>query len=189
MLEPMSFVLLTTEDGTPMGTAERQAAHATPGMLHRAFSAFVFRKGRQELLIQQRSKDKSLFPLLWANTCCSHLREGEMLPDAAQLRLHEELGFTCPLKEGPSFVYRADDPEGRGTEYEYDTILIGSIQGDPPLRPDPAEVNAVKWITTEELTKDMHSHPLLYAPWFHLALPMVMRCTNTNDYASQSPKS
>jgi len=177
MLEPMSLVLLVTEDGTPMGTAEREAAHVSPGMLHRAFSVFVFRKGRQELLIQQRSKDKALFPLIWANTCCSHLREDEVLPDAAQLRLHQELGFTCPLKAGPSFVYRADDPNGRGTEYEYDTILIGNIQGNPPLKPDPLEVAATKWIETEELTKDMHIHPLLYAPWFHLALPMVMGWT------------
>jgi len=175
MLEPMPNVLLVTEDGTPMGTAEREAAHTSPGMLHHAFSAFVFRGGRQELLIQQRSKEKTLFPLVWANTCCSHLREGEVLPDAAQTRLHQELGFTCPLKEVASFVYRADDPNGQGTEYEYDTILIGNIQGNPPLKPDPQEVAATKWIATEELTKDMHVHPLLYAPWFHLALPMAMQ--------------
>ncbi|MDO8468531.1 MAG: isopentenyl-diphosphate Delta-isomerase [Candidatus Peribacter sp.] len=170
----MSLVLLTTEDGTPMGAAEREAAHASPGMLHRAFSVFVFRKGRQELLIQQRSKEKTLFPLIWANTCCSHLQESEMLPDAAQLRLYQELGFTCPLKEVASFVYRAEDPAGRGTEYEYDTILTGTVTGNPPLKADPAEVNAVKWISTEELTKEMHMRPLLYAPWFHLALPMIM---------------
>ncbi|MDD5041160.1 MAG: isopentenyl-diphosphate Delta-isomerase [Candidatus Peribacteraceae bacterium] len=175
MLNTMSLVILSTEDGTPMGTAERENAHASPGMLHRAFSVFVFRNGRRELLIQQRSKQKTLFPLIWANTCCSHLQEEEVLPDAAQMRLHQELGFTCQLKEGASFVYRADDPEGRGTEYEYDTILIGNMQGNPPLKPDPSEVAATKWITTEELTKDMHVHPLLYAPWFLLAFPMVMQ--------------
>lgn len=182
----MNRVLLVTEDGMPMGTEDRQRAHASPGMLHRAFSVFVFRSGRKELLIQQRSSAKSLFPLLWANTCCSHLREGEILPDAAQLRLHQELGFTCPLKTGPSFVYRADDLEGRGTEYEYDTILTGTVTGDPPLHPDPAEVNAVKWIATEELVKDMHTHPTLYAPWFHLAFPMVMRPSHPFDLKPQS---
>ncbi len=181
MLWQMPFVLLCTEDGTPMGTAERETAHASPGQLHRAFSVFVFRNGRRELLIQQRSKDKALFPLIWANTCCSHLQEGEILPDAAQLRLHQELGFTCPLSEGPSFVYRADDPEGRGTEYEYDTILLGNMTGDPPLHADPAEVSAVKWISTEELTKDMHTHPAQYAPWFHLALAMIMRRPTRTD--------
>jgi isopentenyl-diphosphate delta-isomerase len=171
----MASVLLVTEDGIAMGTAEWEVAHASPGMLHRAFSVFVFRRGRRELLIQQRSNRKVLFPLLWANTCCSHLREGERLPDAAQLRLHDELGFTCPLLWGPSFVYRAEDPSGKGTEYEYDTILVGSIQGNPPLKPDSAEVNATRWADTEELTVDMHRNPKLYAPWFHLAFPMVMR--------------
>lgn len=178
MLPAMSVVLLCDVNGAVTSTSERSDAHASPGQLHRAFSVFVFRKGKNELLIQQRSDKKMLFPLFWANTCCSHLREGEVLPDAAQMRLYEELGFTCPLVVGPSFVYRADDPTGRGTEYEYDTILMGTVTGTPPLKLDPSEVAAAKWISTEELTKDMHMHPLLYAPWFHLAFPMVMRTRN-----------
>lgn len=41
------------------------------GMLHRAFSVFLFdRQGR--LLLQQRADDKITFPSYWTNTCCSH---------------------------------------------------------------------------------------------------------------------
>lgn len=38
---------------------------------HRAFSIFLF-NNRNQLLLQQRSKDKRTFPLCWTNTCCSH---------------------------------------------------------------------------------------------------------------------
>ena len=42
------------------------------GLLHRAFSAFVFRPSDGKLLMQQRASEKITFPDMWTNTCCSH---------------------------------------------------------------------------------------------------------------------
>ena len=42
------------------------------GLLHRAFSAFVFRPEDGKLLLQQRATEKITFPDMWTNTCCSH---------------------------------------------------------------------------------------------------------------------
>ena len=42
------------------------------GLLHRAFSAFVFRPSDGNLLLQQRASEKITFPDMWTNTCCSH---------------------------------------------------------------------------------------------------------------------
>jgi isopentenyl-diphosphate delta-isomerase len=42
------------------------------GLLHRAFSAFVFRPSDGKLLLQQRASEKITFPDMWTNTCCSH---------------------------------------------------------------------------------------------------------------------
>jgi isopentenyl-diphosphate delta-isomerase len=50
-------------------TAVGTAAHLHDGVLHRAFSAFVF-NGNNELLVQKRAAEKITFPGLWANTCC-----------------------------------------------------------------------------------------------------------------------
>lgn len=41
------------------------------GLLHRAFSVFLF-NSENKLLIQQRANEKITFPGLWTNTCCSH---------------------------------------------------------------------------------------------------------------------
>lgn len=41
------------------------------GMLHRAFSVFLFTPDGK-LILQQRSGAKITFPFIWANTCCSH---------------------------------------------------------------------------------------------------------------------
>ena len=41
------------------------------GLLHRAFSVFLF-DSKNRLLLQQRASEKITFPDMWTNTCCSH---------------------------------------------------------------------------------------------------------------------
>lgn len=41
------------------------------GLLHRAFSVFLF-DSQNRLLLQQRASEKITFPNMWTNTCCSH---------------------------------------------------------------------------------------------------------------------
>ena len=55
------------------------------GLLHRAFSVFLFNTQGQ-LLLQQRAAAKITFPLCWTNTCCSHpLHIQNELEEKAQL--------------------------------------------------------------------------------------------------------
>lgn len=169
----MINVILCDEDGNATGTCEIVAAHVGEGMLHRAFSVFVFRNGGEELLLQRRSAKKMLFPLHWANSCCSHPREGMDLLPCAERRLQEEMGFTCPLTAGPSFVYRAADPEGGGTEHEYDTVLSGDVS-DVTVVPNPEEVESYRWIRIEDLIKELDDEPEKFAPWFPMALDHLL---------------
>jgi len=164
-------VILCDERGRPTGSAELSVAHSGHGQLHLAFSVYVFSPDRRSLLIQQRSKQKSLWPLAWANTCCSHVREDEDIVIAARRRLREEMGIACDLARGPEFVYQAYDSRGRGVEHEYDVILIGTSDSD--AQPDPAEVAAWKWIELERLRHEMRERPECFAPWFHLGLSKV----------------
>ena len=154
------LVVLCDAGGQPLGTSDLSLAHSGEGQLHLAFSVYVFRPNRQSLLIQQRSAVKRLWPLVWANTCCSHLRLGE------------EMGLTCELTPGPEFIYRALDPNGQGVEHEFDKILLGVCNCDPV--PNPAEVAAWQWMEVSELKRQMHDQPGLFAPWFHLGLPKVL---------------
>jgi len=74
------------------------------GLLHRAFSVFLF-NSKNELLIQQRATEKITFPDMWTNTCCSHPlgipgEGGAELAEAvagvkraAQRKLDHELGI------------------------------------------------------------------------------------------------
>ena len=166
-------VTLTDENGNSLGTADRMEAHTGKGALHKAFSVYVFNPDRTAMIIQKRSERKMLWPGIWANTCCSHPLEGEASSAAGERRLQEELGLRCTLIEGPSFVYRAIDPRGRGIEHEFVRILVGIAHEIVEIRPDPAEVADWKWIPLPALRTDMEMHPSTYAPWFHLGLKKI----------------
>jgi len=87
----METVILVNTADQPVGRMEKFEAHQR-GLLHRAFSVFLFNE-RGETLLQQRAAGKYHSPLLWTNSCCSHQREGESNLEAATRRLHEELGI------------------------------------------------------------------------------------------------
>ena len=134
------------------------------GILHRAFSVFVF-NDRGELLLQQRALEKYHSPGLWTNTCCSHQRDGESNIEAGKRRLFEEMGFSCDLEEQFSFLYKATFDNGL-TEHELDHVMIGYWNNDPEINPE--EVASFKWMPMDEVKKDIEERPELYTAWFKI---------------------
>lgn len=93
------LLILVNPQDRITGCAPKLMVHQQ-GLLHRAFSIFVFDElGR--LLLQQRSYEKYHSQGLWTNTCCGHPRPGERSSAAARRRLHEEMGMSCRLKKFP----------------------------------------------------------------------------------------
>jgi isopentenyl-diphosphate Delta-isomerase len=68
--------IVVTPDDVPIGALDKKTCHLmgniNKGLLHRAFSVFVFRPEDGKLLLQQRATEKITFPDMWTNTCCSH---------------------------------------------------------------------------------------------------------------------
>jgi isopentenyl-diphosphate delta-isomerase len=168
-------VTLVDERNHAIGVEELVAAHTGDGKLHRAFSVYVFRHAGREILIQKRSVRKMLWPCIWANTCCSHPFDGENAVAAGKRRLHEELGFSCDLKPACTFVYRAEDPAGRGVEHEHVTVLVGVADEAVAVCANPDEVEEWRWADVDELRRAMNDTPADYAPWFHLGMKGIER--------------
>lgn len=123
------------------------------GLLHRAFSVFLF-NDKNELLLQQRASEKITFPDMWTNTCCSHPlgipgEGGSNLPDAiegakraAQRKLDHELGIKpeqVPIEKFKFLTrihYKAPS-DGKWGEHEGT-----SIQG---TRVEPTLITGIKW--------------------------------------------
>ncbi|WFE25568.1 isopentenyl-diphosphate Delta-isomerase [Solwaraspora sp. WMMD791] len=159
------LVELVDPAGQPVGAATVADAHQPPGQLHRAFSVILVDDGGR-LLLQQRAAVKTRFPLRWANTCCGHPLPGEDLSVAANRRLGEEVGVgPVALTEIGVHTYQATDPVTGRTEYEYDHVLLGSLDSRTPLRPDPAEVAQLSWVEPARLRAGLVDEPDRYAPW------------------------
>ncbi len=149
------------------GLEEKIKCHLGSGLLHRAFSVFIFNSAG-ELLIQQRSRKKMLWPLFWSNSCCSHPQEGEGYEEAAQRRLMEECGIRADLKIVYRFHYTAKYKD-TGSENELCTVLTGFYDGED-LKIDPSEIADYKWIGLADLLQEMETHPEIFTPWFRMEI-------------------
>lgn len=157
------IVILVNESDEQIGLMPKLEAHQK-AVLHRAFSVFIL-NDKNEIMLQQRARHKYHSPLLWTNTCCSHQRDGESNLDAGNRRLFEEMGFRAELKELFHFIYKAPFDNGL-TEHELDHVMLGRYNGEPTINTE--EVESWKWLTAEEIKRDMATNPDIYTVWFKI---------------------
>ena len=117
-------VILVDEKDNQVGLMPKLEAHQK-GLLHRAFSVFIFNSD-YELLLQKRAFSKYHSGGLWTNTCCSHPRDGEDTIDAANRRLYEEMGIETSLRKVFDFIYKAE-LDNNLTENEFDHVFYGCL--------------------------------------------------------------
>jgi isopentenyl-diphosphate Delta-isomerase len=161
-------VVLVNEKDEEVGLMEKMRVHRE-GLLHRAFSVFVFdRKGR--MLLQKRSPMKYHGGNLWSNACCSHPYPNENVEDAAKRRLKEELGFVTPLHKIFEFVYKAD-VENNLIEHEYDHVFAGEYEG--VIRLNEREVSDYCFENMSNLKWMIKEQPHKFTSWFKLAFPTI----------------
>ena len=157
-------LIVVDEENNVLGHRPKAECHEGEGILHRAFSVFIFNE-RGELLLQQRSADKPLWPLFWSNSCCSHPRRGETEAEAAQRRIEEELGISTELEHLFRFQYHAAF-EDRGSEREVCGVYLG--RSSDPIRANEHEIADWKWVTVGELEAALESEGHRYTPWLKL---------------------
>ncbi len=159
--EPL--ILVDSQD-REVGRLDKSACHDGDGVLHRAFSLFVF-NSRRELLIQQRAPGKRLWPSYWSNSCCSHPRAGEDMSEAVGRRLQQELGLSAALRYVYKFEYVARFGE-LGTEHELCWVYVGSTEDEPVI--NTTEIGDWRWVAPRALTAELARDGERFTPWFKL---------------------
>eukprot|EP01051_Picozoa_sp_SAG22_P015687 SAG22_NODE_2087_length_3031_cov_1.440655_2_plen_291_part_00 len=196
MLEEMCIIV--DMDDRVIGEDTKKNVHLRDGPCmraggtpHRAFSAFVF-NSKGELLMQQRSEEKILFPLNWANSCCSHpLAEGALFLGetvtgeadgaagtikAARRKLEQELGIDPEALPADCFQfvtkvhYKAPCDDPVWGEHEIDYCLVARPPADIVVRPNANEVYDARWFSQDEMRQFIRSArdpdgPII-SPWF-----------------------
>lgn len=158
------LILVDADDGE-IGTLSKGECHDGDGVLHRAFSVFLFdAEGR--LLIQRRAADKRLWPLYWANSCCSHPRAGEDTDEATVRRTREELGVAAELEFVYKFCYQANYRD-LGAEHELCWVYIGQTRAQQ-VRPNPSEIAEWRFLAPAEVDALVADEAASVAPWFRM---------------------
>ncbi|KAG1055714.1 hypothetical protein G6F46_001325 [Rhizopus delemar] len=181
LMEEMCIVI--DENDNRIGADSKKTCHLmsniSSGLLHRAFSVFLF-DSQNRLLLQQRASEKITFPDMWTNTCCSHplntpselVEENQLgVRTAAQRKLEHELGIPpeqVPLEKFKYLtrIHYVAPSDGQWGEHEIDYILF--MKADVTLSLNPNEIRDIKYVTPEELQEMFKDPSIPMTPWFKL---------------------
>ena len=170
----MPNVILVDEFDQPIGEADKLAAHRQ-GLLHRAFSIFIFSNDEHpKLLLQKRADDKYHAGGLWTNTCCSHPAPNQTIEQAAHARLKFEMGIQADLHPVDKFTYRAEFENGL-IEHEVDHVFIGFMDRETTIPFNKNEASDYQWIALDALEEWYQDHPELFTPWFYEAYQIALQ--------------
>jgi isopentenyl-diphosphate delta-isomerase len=157
-------LILVNDRDEVIGSMSKAHAHDGDGVLHRAFSLFLFdTEGR--LLLQRRSAEKRLWPLYWSNSCCSHPRFGESMEVATSRRLSQELGISGRLEFVYKFMYQARF-SCEGSENEFCSVYLGRCAETPQV--NETEIAEWRFISAENLERELEDRPEQFTPWFKM---------------------
>jgi isopentenyl-diphosphate delta-isomerase len=168
------------------------------GLLHRAFSVFLF-DSQNRLLLQQRATEKITFPDMWTNTCCSHPLgiPGETgvgldasvqgVRRAAVRKLDHELGIPSAQVPIDDFkfltrIHYKSPSDGKWGEHEStltewclqdsaDMCIVDYIlfiKADVDLNVNPNEVRDSRFVSQDDLRTMFKDDSLKFTPWFKL---------------------
>lgn len=154
-------LILVDADDRIVGHLPKAECHAGEGILHRAFSVFLFNEAG-EVLMQRRAAGKPLWPLIWSNSCCSHPRRGEQVDDAVDRRLREELGLSSNALFLYKFRYHARY-DANGSERELCWVYAGRATGEPEV--NPTEIAEWRWMAPEAVDRALATEPEAWSPW------------------------
>ena len=157
-------LILVDADDTATGFLSKAECHDGDGHLHRAFSVFLF-NANGELLLQQRSDSKRLWPGYWSNSCCSHPRKGESMSVATRRRLRDELNIRTALEFVYKFSYQARYGNA-GSEHELCHVYLGTVPD--VVVPNDHEIAALRFVDAAALQQEFVDAPQRFTPWFRM---------------------
>ncbi len=163
--EKERLILVNSAD-EELGSLAKSACHDGSGVLHRAFSLFVF-NAAGETLLQRRHASKRLWPGYWSNSCCSHPRLGEDMSAAVRRRAWDELGLAVCPEFVYKFEYRAAFADV-GSEFELCSVFLAHVGDAGTPRVNTTEVAAWRWIQPARLADEIERSPQCFTPWLKL---------------------
>lgn len=163
------LLLLVNDEDEVIGEKSKLDCHLGDGILHRAFSVFLF-NAAGEVLLQKRTAEKFLWPGYWSNSVCSHPRRGETDEEAARRRIRQELGLEASLSFHHKFQYSARylDADGRHLGTERELCWVWLAAGTGRVQENPLEVADWRYLSPPALDRELQQTPEIFTPWMKM---------------------
>lgn len=185
------LILVNTNDQV-VGYGDKLPIHKA-GLLHRAFSLFIYSKEEKKFLLQKRCKQKYHSGGKWSNSCCSHPYKNETWYESLQRSASDELNLTLDIHKeincdsirepkyiddnlffAGTFIYYSDYNEL--SEHEFDYVFIYVMDSDKQnINFNKSEVSAIKWQTLSDIDEWIAKCPNDFSSWFDNALHLVKK--------------
>lgn len=156
IMDDEELVDIVDKNNRVIGKASRSEAHIK-GHIHRALSVLIL-NSKGQILLQRRSKNKSIHPLSWDISTSEHVLAGESYEDAGVRSVVEELGVEVSISKVTEEKLQQRKYQLKDhlvLENEIVLMLKGNHEG--PFYIDPSEVDSVKFFEVEEIEKMVQS--------------------------------
>ena len=150
------YIDIVTETGKPTGKVALKSEAHKNGWWHNTIHLWLY-TAKGEILLQQRSHKKDIFPLLWDVSAAGHIDAGESFEIAAIRETHEELGLLLKLQDLKKIgIHKHASSYANGSiqDNEFHHVFLAELKVDINiLTIQEEEVEALKLITFDELKK------------------------------------
>ncbi len=160
---------IVDENNQLIGAIKPKSEVHDKGLWHRASHVWVI-NSEHKILVQKRAKTKKSRPLLWDITVGGHIDAGESVTDSAAREMEEELGIKIDPKD-LEFLFitkeaNAADPNGYiENVFQHVYALLADIKSED-CKLLEYEVEAVKYLTVDELESSIKNNPEQWMPHF-----------------------
>jgi len=145
------YIDIVTKTGEPTGNKALKSEIHQKGLYHHTVHVWYYTPSGN-ILLQQRSIKKTIYPLLWDVSVAGHIDAGESLVNAAKRETLEEIGYDVLEKDLIKIgVFECFQSYPNGIhDNEFHHTFISKITVDiHDLTPQLNEVEALKFVTMD----------------------------------------
>lgn len=156
------IIEIVNRNGKVIRKARRATAYKK-GLLHKAVNIVIF-NSNGKIFLQQRSSNKSAFPLYWDISAAEHLKPKETFRKAAMRGLKEELSIKLPIRKIRSKHIQVSEFIKNGQNIiENELVELYSGKFDGKIKIDKKEVESGKFIPLSKLEGMLKTEK--FTPW------------------------
>lgn len=145
-------------------TAMKSEAHQL-GLFHPTVHVWCFSKNGK-ILLQQRGKDKSTYPLKWDVSVAGHIGAGESPEISAFREVQEEIGVAIDVSGLDKIgVFKIEKKHSESLwDREFTHTFLFEMDEKTPLIKQVSEVEALEWVSLKDFEQMVSGNDERFVP-------------------------